>query len=429
MKTRQNKFLAVCALALTIGFTACSNDEEGPVVPTAPETGSLMIAFKASELSTKALDKTATLAEKELKTVHAFIYKSNKTLEKVAVFTVSDFTKDGDSYKLNAGNEIEGLEAGAKEVALGVNLPATLVNQIQSAASIGMSSAYEMAVEDLSDEANGYVMFSTVKSANITAGATSTISDPFGVDRVVAKASVKTKPGISMRVAGGRINGITYSVQNINTVIYPIAPSAFDKKEIDPSAPVNFKAVDPMPGGDDPVEDELHTYMTEYKPVLPLTDDSYPTYVRIRCAFIPTQYVTDADGTVSESESPGGDFWTLPLKSGAVAYFIDRGIAEDYFDNADNSGLIFNPEAKGFDDLVLEYEDGNVDYGVFLHKTANNFDVVRNNYYIITITGINGLGEPGDTSQIDPKEKGSLVSFELTINDWEGVESDDEQIS
>ncbi|MDF9829764.1 Mfa1 family fimbria major subunit [Parabacteroides sp. PF5-6] len=429
MKTKQLKSLTVCALMLAMGLTACSHDKDELIVPPAPETGSLSIAFRANELTTRALDKTATSLEKELKTVHAFIYKANKTLEKVAVFSVDDFTKSGDSYALKTGHEIEGLEGGAKEVALGINLPATLVGQIQGNGSTGMTSAYNLTVAELSDPTNGYVMFSDIQPAQITAGSTTTVSNPFGVDRIVAKLSVKTKPGISMKVAGGRIDGITYNVQNINKEIYPVAPTLYKSETIDRTVPANYIAVDPVPEEDTPVADTQHTYMTEYKPVLPLADDSYPTYVRIRCTFIPTHYVTDADGKLSTTESAGGDFWTLPLKDGAVAYFVDKDMAQAYFNNVKNAGKIFNPETKEFEQLVVKYAEGKVDYGVFLHKTANKFDVVRNNYYMITITAINGLGEPSGKEQIDPKEKGDLVSFDLVINDWEGVEADDEQIS
>lgn len=425
MKTKQLKFLAVASvLALSLGFTGCSNDDADPIGPSVPETGSLMISFKASELATKAVNKTATETEKSLKTVHAFVYKQSGALEKVAAFSASDFTPSGDSYTLKSGNEIEGLEVGTKTVALGVNLPEGIVTKIQSAASAGMTTAYDATVAELSNETKGYVMFSNTKTTSIVSGGT-TVSDPFSVDRVVAKTSVKTKENISMEVAGGKITGITYAVQNINTQFYPVAPSTFNKAAINPALPTAFKPVENVPSGD--VDDTNHSYMTEYKPTLPLVADSYPTYVRIRCAFVPTQYIIDDAGTTSNAEYTGGEFWTLPLKDGTVAYFVAESIAQQYF--AANSSLINNPEGKEYDELVGVYADGNVDYGVFLHKTANKFDVVRNNYYIITITGINGLGEPSETPQIDPKEKGSLVSFDLIINDWEGVESDDEQIS
>jgi len=429
MKTKQMKFLTVSILALSLGFTGCSNDGEDPIVPSVPETGSLMISFKASELSTRSVSKNATEAEKTLKKVHAFIYKSNGTLEKVAEFASTDFDQDNDSYKLKDGNKIDGLEAGNKTVLLGINLPDTLATKIQSAASAGKTSSYSAEVDHLTDVANGYVMFSDVKTAMVEAGTTSSPSGTFYVDRIVAKTSVKKKSGVSMSVAGGTITSINYDVQNINKVIYPVAPSEYDKTTIDHEIPESFKEVENMPDADN-TPDLLPTYMTEYKPVLSLTDDSYPTYVRIRCAFSPSKHIVDANGTVVENGyTTGSTFWALPLADGTVAYFIDELIAKAYFGNAANSSLIANFDPDGYDDLVADYPGGNVDYGVFLHKTANTFDVVRNSYYIITITGINGLGESSETPQIDPKGKGSLVSFELTINEWEGVESDDEQIS
>jgi len=422
-------FLAVCALILSIGFVGCSKDgdEEGLTPPPSISgKGSLVVSFKSNDLKTKAISQTATTKEKDLKAVHVFIYKSNGTLERVVKFDRADFTNsvNPDLYTLRSENKIEGLEVGEKKVSLGINLPETLVSEIQSAASAGMTSAYERTVAELSHEINGYVMFSNSKPANVVVENTAT-TGPFSVDRVVAKASVKTKPGISMNVAGGKIESILYDIQNINNEFYPIAPSTFNKATINQSIPTTFKLVEAMPVSD---EDDLnHSYMTEYIPSLPLADDSYPTYVRIRCAFVPTQYIIDETGTISNNAYAGKEFWTLPLKDGTVAYFISETVAKNYFDN--NTALLNNPEGKSYNALVSVYADGNVDYGVFLHKTANKFDVVRNSYYIITITGINGLGEPSTTPQINPKEKGSLVSFELEINDWEGVESDDEQIS
>jgi len=416
-------FLAVCALILSIGFVGCSKDgdEEGIKPPSASEKGSLVVSFQSNDLKTRAVDQIATEKEMDLNTVHVFIYKSNGTLERVVKFGKTDFdrTEETNYYTLKSENKIEGLEVGEKKVSLGVNLPETLVTEIQSAASAGMTSAYERAVADLSDTNNGYVMFSNVKTPTVVVENTAT-TGTFNVDRVLAKTSVKTKSGISVEVAGGKIGEITYAVQNINKVFYPLAPSEFDKTTIDPVMPKNFKNVLNIPTEDD------HSYMTEYKPSLPLVADSYPTYVRIRCAFVPTQYIIDETGTISKDEYTGKKFWTLPLKDGTVAYFVSENIAKAYFDK--NPTLI-NESGKGYDALVSEYADGNVDYGVFLHKTTNKFDVVRNSYYMITITGINGLGEPSTTPQIDPKEKGSLVSFELEINDWEDIKSEDEQLS
>gem|GEM_PF-6935611 len=418
-------FLALCLLILSIGFVGCSSDDDAVTVPKGAEKGDLMISFKRSELMTRAIDKNASPEEQKLYNVHVFVYRADGTLERVVKLADTDFIDNQDgSYTLKETSKIEGLEAGAKNVTLGVNLPDDLVTEIQSSASAGMTSAYERTVDKLTSDTEGFVMFSNSKPVTIIADDTARPAGSFGVDRVVAKVSVKSKSGLSMNVAGGKISDITYDVQNINKVIYPVAPLVFKKETINQSIPESFKEVVAMPEGN--VLDTKHTYMTEYKPVLPFAEGTYPTYVRIRCAFVPTQYIIDPAGTTSNAAYTGKKFWTLPLKDGTVAYFIDDEIAQDYF--TANTELI-NDSEKGFAMLVSEYLDGNVDYGVFLHKTANKFDVVRNSYYIITISGINGLGEPSTTPQIDPKEKGSLVSFDLTINNWEEVESDDEQIS
>lgn len=417
--------LALCLLILSIGFVGCSSDDDDVTVPKGAEKGSLMISFKRSELMTKAVDKNASLEEQKLDKVHVFIYRENGTLERVVKLADTDFTDKGNgSYTLKEASKIEGLEVGAKSVTLGVNLPDDLVTEIQSAASAGMTSAYERTVDELTSNTDGFVMFSNSKPVTIIADDTASPTGAFGVDRVVAKVSVKSKSGLSMNVAGGKISDITYDVQNINKVIYPLAPSVYKAETINQNIPGGFKEVETMPAGNE--FDTKQTYMTEYKPTLPFAQGTYPTYVRIRCAFVPTQYIIDAAGTTSNTAYAGKEFWTLPLKDGTVAYFIEKAIAQSYF--TANTALV-NESEKGFDALVSEYLDGNVDYGVFLHKTANKFDVVRNSYYIITISGINGLGEPSTTPQIDPKEKGSLVSFDLTINNWEEVESDDEQIS
>jgi len=427
MKTKQRNFLAVCLLILSLGFAGCSSDSDGPIGPSVPDTGSLKVSFRASELATRALIKTAQSEEKELKHVDVFVYKADGTLEKVTRFAKADFNQNVDSYTLSDGKEISGLEVGAKKVALGINLPDTLVSKIQSAASAGMTSGHQMAVDHLT-KANEYVMFGDIQTATVKANETSTISGIFFVDRIVAKVSVKKKPDLSMKVAGGLITKIEYNVQNINKVIYPLIPATFDKGTIDTSIPSFVKKVENMPEAGEDVEDEhdkLHTYMTEYTPV---DTKSYPTYVRIHCAFSPEKYIIKADGTTESEYIEGDTFWTLPLTDGKVAYFVSKTVASDYYD-AEKDNLIAEGDKKTFDELVTEYTDGNVDYGVFLHKTSNKFDVVRNNYYVITVTGINGLGEPGTTEQIDPKEKGGLVTFKLDINEWQGVDSNDEQIS
>lgn len=423
MKTKKMRLLTVLTLGLALGLSGCSKDPE-LITPEATDKGSLVVSFKSSELTTKAMDKSATAAEKTLNTVDVFIYKANKTLEKQVTFTLTDFDEDqvvADKYTLKDGKKIDGLETGAKSIYLGINLPSTLTTLIKEKGAEGMTSYYAASLQDLTG--SGFVMFSNKGTATIVANQTVAPDDAFDVTRVVAKASVKTKANISKKVAGGVISGITYAVQNINQQFYPVAPTA-PVNNINQAIPTSYIEVENVLASG---HDTKHSYMPEHVPSNPLAGE-YPTYIRIQCDFTPDAYIDDATNeTTTTTGNANGDFWTLPLTTGTVAYFTSEATATSYFtihgDKVEKAGK------TNFSDIAVFYEGGKVDYGVFLHKDSNKFNVVRNNYYIVTITGINGLGQPQTTPQIQPKEYGGLISFELQIKEWEQVESDDIQIS
>lgn len=136
------------------------------------------------------------------------------------------------------------------------------------------------------------------------------------------------------------------------------------------------------------------------------------TYASIRANFVPASIKTsNGDGTfndVDNSSSSVQTFYLLPTEAGASAYFLDLAAAQEY---ASKNSLDAGD--------IVEYADGVCYYNLFINP-AQLFDILRNTYYVATITDIVGLGS-NDEEENDP-EKPVVVSTNMNVTleiiDW-----------
>jgi len=416
------------------GFTSCSNDEEGtgvnvPGVETPGETGSLSLSFTTSDLSTRAISTTQTAAESTVATADIFIFRPSGVLETSVSYTVgTDMTNASGTY--TSDTPISGLIAEAgKTVLIGVNMPSALVTQIKADAAANgnpLTKAYSVAQASLSaiTTGNSFMMLGST-AATVTAGNTSS-SATLTVSRLAAKATVvfdNTKiTGTTVSIAGGTVdvNSLKWDVDNGNSDFHLVAPAA---------GSTAFTTTNPSPMvwswkpiiGDDPgaaaVAATNSAYIMENIQATPdMTAGTNISFLRVQCTFIPTNLITGSAGNwVSGASgwSTATTFYTVSNANGTIAYFGTSALAAAYI--ADTA----SGAATGA--TVKTYTDGLVEYGIFLSKTAGKFDIVRNNYYVVTISGINGLGVPGGETTpptiIPPTSKGSL-DFSFTVTDW-----------
>lgn len=412
------KFALLACTALATTFTSCSKDGDEGINPVDGEKGKISLSFTPVGLGTKAMDLTHTTAESAVTDVTLFVYDATGRLERTDKFDVSDFTQAAGVYSLSAGNEVEVVAEPSKKVYVGVNMPASLVGAIQanSAAGMSMTTAYNEALANMTT-ANKFTMFSdNASTVTVTAGTTATVPT-MTVSRLAAKLSVKydntTLTGSSINVAGGKIDlsTLSWAIENQNDKFRILRPNGTTAFSPDFNWVPNISSYEAILG-DDPAAGPAHDlnakYVMENIPDVNVSNLSdVVTYIRIRCTFEPTN-VMDATGA-TVSYTAGTDFYTLSLTDGNIAYFANAGDAATWA--AANSALAGSS-------VAVKYDNGQCDYGIFINKTAGKFDVVRNHYYAVTVSAINGIGVPADpNTPIIPTTKEKLT-FSLQVNDW-----------
>lgn len=407
------KFAMLAFAAVATTFTSCSNENDEPGVNPDGDKGYFTFIVKSGDLSTRAVTTTQTASESALNTVDVFVFRANGNYEKNVTLTVgTDVTTTAtpNEYALSA-NPIEVIVETGKSIILAGNMTNDLRNQIVSAASAAFTNAYNETLAKLT-AANSFVMVSDKLNENVTASHTTITpltlngGNPVALERLAAKLAVVYEGSLSgsVNVAGGSIalSSLEYAVDNGNTLFNLTKPTV---SPFSAAALTSFNTVEADPNG---LANHPFYLMENIANGVPAN----ATMARVRCKFTPS-VVLDAAGAAG-TLAPSGDFATLAMADGTVAYFESQAAATAYAANP--TGV--HPATGA---TPVEYKNGLCDYGITLEKTANNFDVVRNTYYVITITGFGGIGLPtSPISPITPTQKG-YIKFTLEVKDWDSV--------
>jgi len=435
MKKKLTYLMTVCAV-LMAGFTGCSDSNDDLRTVVDGEKGSLTFSISAKNLSTKALSFEHENNESNVKSITVFVFSTTSgALETVKTITNADFTKNVDTYTVTSPKAIE-VFAGSKDVYIGANMPASLISAIQQKGQSGMkaTSAYEELVASLTALEEFTMFCDAPLTATVVTGAVTNIGSTT-VSRLAAKLSVfyngeKFTDPANVAVAGGKLdlNTLEYAVENTNPSFRINKPNGTTEfsPAIDwnvPPALTPFQTVVAKDMSANVYWDVNHTYITENIPdvdTYATSLSSQVTYARIQCQFIPS-VMLDGAGTLV-AYTAGDDFYALRLTNNQVAYFSMHVYAAALASlSSENSTL------SGSSTEIL-YKNGICNYGVFPTREAGKYDIVRNHYYIVTISAINGIGQPTDPSTpITPSSKGD-IEFEITVNNWIPVDIDDEQL-
>ncbi|WP_085535332.1 fimbria major subunit [Massilibacteroides vaginae] len=415
-KELKSAMLAFAVVAST--FTSCSNDAEEPVVNPDGAKGSIALTIKTGELNTRAVTTTQTAAESKLNTVSVLVFRGSGAgnLEKIVDLNVgTDLLPAGtNQYTLNT--PIEVIAEANKKIVLVGNISTSIKNKIVAEGMNALGATYNETLARLT-EADKFVMASAVLTENVSVSNTAITplllnnGNPIDLERLAAKvAVVHSLSGTEVSVAGGTIalTSVKYSVDNVNTLFNLVTTGqkspfiAF----VPPIANV-FNDVVKDPNG--PVNNSFYVMENIAKST---ADDA--TYARVRCKFVPSS-VLNGSGTTG-TYSPNGTFAILAMANGTVAFFESAAAAQNFQTN--------NPSLVAPGATVIEYKEGLCDYGITLEKNPGEFDVVRNTYYVITITGFGGIGIPTDPlTPIPPTSNGS-IKFDVKVKDWEGSFND-----
>ena len=378
------------AAALMAGFASCSNEDGLDNPATVDEGTPTAFSLVIGQPKTYTTDATnATTDEVKVEKIDVYIFGTDNVCQKHIPLAANAFTDAGNVY---TSKQAIKTTTGNKYIYVGVNLPDDVANAIPTQ---GVNVAYNIAnVTELNTA--GFAMFNTYKATPTTL-----VADPTGdgsankvvisVARILSKVMVAKNftPGA---VIGGTISDdLEFSVGNINKK-YFIYPTANNE---DP----NYGAVASGEWGNN----FYHLFASDnaYKDVNTNFDDmktakahyimentsseklkNEHTYADIRLTFTPSEMVTYNAGDTEPiakdpaAGTPGKHFYTVQ-KNGKLYYFSDKDQAVKWAGEAN----------------VVKYTDGKCYYRVFLTGSNNDYNVLRNTIYKVSIASVAGIGK------------------------------------
>jgi hypothetical protein len=447
------RFCIVTA-AIAASMFACSSEEVLPGVQPVPERSSLTIVINNNEATTKAVaDNNAIDQETEISSISLFIFGSATEAEKDTTFTTAGsnpFAPTATDNEFKA--TLPTAPVGTKSVYVGVNLPQALHNLIKTQ---GVSAVRELStltdLATLYPATGGFPMFSdgTVSPVVTIAQGTPTIL-PVNVKRFVSKVTMETNAAFEANTNGERTaNGATvdatlsFSMGQVNTKFFPY-PKKSGGIYIDPnySATVSGTAISyqadfinlwtgdlsqqPWPAG---IFDNFRTVNTtseaqDIKKLSPsyvlenTTEKKLKgelTYATVKAKFTPKFIHTYAAPNVTTTANTKNDFQSLYVfnDGGLYYYFTDKAQADAF--KAD----------RNID--YRTYQDCTCFYTVYLSPN-NDYNVLRNEYYKITVNKIVRLGNyyPGPSPDDSGNEQGGEANIQATVEvqPWNMISQD-----
>jgi hypothetical protein len=451
---RVNCFMMLAAaFALTAGVTSCNRNETietGEIKPGEPTSMEISISAPRAPQTFAATDANATDGEIGMTSVNVLIYAETLTpgtyvLEQNAALASTDFTL-GAPDKYTATSSIA-TTTGNKKLYVVMNYPASGVTSLPAVGSLLTylpDFVSTLTAANTLSSADDKFTMSSVEEKTVTLVAETTPgTTPAGnkvdvtVKRLVAKVTVMEGP--SLRSGGnitdtggaGTFTNPEFAVGNINKKIYlfqktdGISPNIVVKDPnwtlstyaagdfFSPVAPASYQSVDASGTG-------VLSLKTAYAPEN--TADTYSpdgknlTYISVRAEFKP-DFFCDAAGTPVANSGPVVPFWTVTKSDGTILYFDDHSDATTF--QGTSAGSI----------LSAEYEDGLCYFRAYINKNgvadatiagsiAARFDVLRNNYYQATITGIKAPGSHEDEGKV---EDVTSLMVDITVQPWQMV--------
>ncbi|WP_163209705.1 Mfa1 family fimbria major subunit [Bacteroides sp. 519] len=413
------KKILFAAMAATMMFASCSENDETLPVNTSEETRvGLKLAFPSSGAA-RADDGSATAEELVVKSVKVFIFNEDGTKN---VFADRDISKDfkaitgeKNAYELITKSKIA-TTTGVKHVYVGVNLPDAFATNVTK--EDDLDTEFATTVAALTSASAGYAMFSTavqvtpslVTEDDASWGTTNLVK--VDVERLIAKMTANVASDLANDVAEGSFGDLSYQLaQAGKESMFRITQRDGNGKLVTNIAHSGYPA--------------LSTFKALNVPTLALNAAARTsifglehaglnlqrqevTYAVFTAKFTP-EFVTEKAGEEYKTEtawSGGDDFYVIETAAGRF-FFADETAAEEYAADNETAAPVF-------------YKGGNCYYPVYL-GAGTTYEFARNQYYNLTVTKFTGLGEPGDengepTVPENPTKPVVELSTELMVN-------------
>ncbi len=423
MKTA--KILTVLAATSLISVSCSKDNSDQPSIADKGKPTYVQVNVSYPQTSgTRAVnDPTATAPEVKLNTVDVFIFDAaSNVLVKRQKLYAGDFNAvspgSGSNDIYSAITKVA-TTTGAKKIYVGLNLPASFPN----VSSIGeMKARWTTALNELVT-ANGIAMFSAAEIGK-TLVETTDSSYPDNnvftvqVERMVAKVAVEDG-GIVSAVAGGAISDVEFAIHTSNKALFPVknvaggivkdpnwalgSYAAADFENLSDYTPINIAGTSGVNGA----TAKLLTakYAPENTSEAHLQKET--TYASIRAKFVPNQF-SDAGGNSKGSNvgQSATTFWIVTDSEGVRKFFNFYTEAQTY---ATSKGVT----------VSAPYTGGYCYYQAYLNP-RNGYNTVRNDFYHVLISKINGPGRP-DPDPKDPElpvETPTDITVSVEIIAW-----------
>lgn len=451
------------ALAV-MGLASCTNENDPmggngqAAEPGEPTHVTLNLDLNSAPSTRGIVDNNATTEETIIKHLNVFIYDKNGVLENEQKILMAELTEVKDKENVYTTKELKAT-TGAKTVYVGLNMTDAMVAKLKATAAQNLpGTAVKVALNDLTNKTDGFVMFSTQgKNATFVAvGEDGKLPDAnkvaIQVERLASKIAVGCEKTINavQQGAAGKIQNLRFVVDNINTLNYfpyaennPMDPNMKKEayKEADFDLVPDFTAADVNWNDITPETADRTAWKHAYSAENVTADKEMMgiTRVVVQGEFIPAtlieKKVEGADDNQkvtweNKDNSTAGPATFIQLEfaeAGGYAFFAD-GTTDDVLKE-----YMAYKKGAAVDDAALAaakkvYTDGK-NYWWITTKEGRG-DIVRNNFYQVTITSIWAPGRTDgkfDQNKDDEKvDEETNIEFTVTVAPWNLMEQDTE---
>lgn len=454
--------IGMSALAV-MGLASCTNENDPmggngqAAEPGEPTRVTLSLDLNSAPLTRGIVNNNATKEETTITHLNVFIYDKNGVLENAQKILMADLTEVKDKENVYTTKELKAT-TGAKTVYVGLNMTDDMVAKLKATAAQNLkSTAVKVALNDLTNKTDGFVMFSTQgKNATFVAvNADGILPDAnkvaIQVERLASKIAVGCEEEIDniKQGAAGKIQNLRFVVDNINTQNYfpyaedtPMDPNMNKDayKEADFVLVPDFAAVDVNWNDITSKTTDRKTWKSAYSAENVTTDKEMKgiTRVVVQGEFIPATLIEKKvegenqkvtwENKDNSKETTATTFIQLEFAEAGGYAFFAGGTTDDVLKEymAYKKGAAVDETALTAAKKV--YKDGK-NYWWITTKEGRG-DIVRNNFYQVNITSI---WAPGRTDgKFDPNEDDEKVDeetnieFTVTVAPWNLMKQDAE---
>lgn len=457
-----NKLLTLALVALAI--VACS--KEGTDKGINPEEGvntyaGVNISFPQTD--TKATDANATAVETAVTKIGVYIVDNTSGLMHSGLYSASDFEKDASSgnYKLKTALQTT---TGEKTIYVVLNPTDKLNATIVAAGKNSFNGVVPIVGETFVNKSGNTIESLTMSSVaggtkqTVTAQDKATaIANPFAVTVERNTAKVTLRFGASHTVIGGTVSDVQYgidiapkqsyliqnlkavaaaSIENVNTPANKVAIPDPSLATADYVAYMQKFFTDSKQIPTDMTDVQAHNtaagslvgfYCPENVNVKNYQDNT--TAVIIKATYTPTTGTAITGYDTATGVTTLGD---IAMGSSFYKYKTDGTLwSEAAYNAATTAGATYSKTAADFTTI---YTNGVCYYRIWVMGENTTgpgaVGVLRNNFYVMNITKINGVGTPGhpgaDSKPGDQIETQCLISVNVAMQPWTMVESNHE---